>query len=176
MGINDRELLDTLAIREIEPTDWPELKRVRLKALADSPDAFCSSYQDQVKFPDAEWQKRACSWHEDPDTGFFLVFDQSVCMGIAGVYRNSDQESISHAYSVWIEPDLRGTGLATRLMERLEDWSRSNGMPIMEADVTDMNPQAIAFYMKIGFKETGESDAYPLNDCARTLRIRKDLE
>ncbi len=167
--------LGSLLIREVEADDWREMKRIRLKALFESPNAFCSRYEDQAKFPDAEWQRRASSWSEDPDTGFFMVFDDQVCLGMAGVSRNADKDGVSHAYSVWIEPELRGSGVASKLMAFLEEWSLSSGMPVMEADVTDMNPQAIAFYKKIGFKKTGESDRYPLNDCARTLRIRKRL-
>jgi hypothetical protein len=45
--------------RQARAADWEALRRLRLRALADTPDAFASTLEAEVALPDEFWQQRA---------------------------------------------------------------------------------------------------------------------
>ena len=45
-------------VREMVMADWPALRDIRLHALRDAPDAFGSTYADQVLLGEAHWRQR----------------------------------------------------------------------------------------------------------------------
>lgn len=49
----------TPTIRFARADEFRELKRLRLEALADSPLAFGSTFEQEAAFADAVWQRRA---------------------------------------------------------------------------------------------------------------------
>jgi hypothetical protein len=54
--------MDTaLLVRRIRSDEWRLLKDVRLRALADSPESFGSSFEREVAFEDAIWMSRAAN-------------------------------------------------------------------------------------------------------------------
>jgi hypothetical protein len=54
----------TLLVRRVNHDEWPLLKDVRLRALADSPESFGSSFEREVAFDDAIWMLRAAGGEE----------------------------------------------------------------------------------------------------------------
>ena len=52
----------TLTIRLCGLDDWQDLRAIRLEALADTPDAYGSTYEESVLWSDAQW-KNAASTH-----------------------------------------------------------------------------------------------------------------
>ena len=45
-----------MLIERLEPNEWRRLKSIRLRALADAPDAFGTTLQDVAVWPDTRWQ------------------------------------------------------------------------------------------------------------------------
>jgi hypothetical protein len=48
-----------LVVRQIRPEDWAVARSLRLRGLADAPDAFARTYQEESLRPDALWVDRA---------------------------------------------------------------------------------------------------------------------
>jgi hypothetical protein len=46
-------------VRRIEAAEWRELRELRLRALADAPDAFASTLEREAAFPEDVWRERA---------------------------------------------------------------------------------------------------------------------
>ena len=55
-------------VRETVMPDWPALRDIRLAALRDAPEAFSSTYAEQVNFGPEQWQQRIARG------GTFLAF------------------------------------------------------------------------------------------------------
>jgi len=49
----------TITIRRSERDDWRALKSIRLEALADTPDAYGSTWKENSKWSDAQWKNAA---------------------------------------------------------------------------------------------------------------------
>lgn len=58
----------------------------------------------------------------------------------------------NHVEMLFIEPDLRGTGIGRALL----DHARSSRNQL-SVDVNEQNPEAVGFYLHYGFAQTGRS-------------------
>jgi len=56
---------------------------------------------------------------------------------------------------IFVDPDLRGQGIGSRLLEALEAKARGENFSEMRLDVIDSNPRARALYERRGFEPVG---------------------
>lgn len=62
---------------------------------------------------------------------------------------------------MWVDPDWRGQGVASRLVDAVIEWARQRGKPRILLDVGDGNAAAIALYQSKGFEPTGKVGFLP---------------
>jgi ribosomal protein S18 acetylase RimI-like enzyme len=62
---------------------------------------------------------------------------------------------------MWVAPDLRGSGVALQLVERVMAWSRGCGRSRIVLSVEGDNDRAARFYEKCGFAELAEPPPLP---------------
>jgi hypothetical protein len=48
-----------MEVRQARAADWETLRELRLRALADAPDAFASTLRKEAEFPEQVWRQRA---------------------------------------------------------------------------------------------------------------------
>jgi len=65
-----------IEIRRVSADEWQLQRDVRLSALRDTPDAFASTYEQEVAFGENEWRARARN-------GLFAALDGPVPVGLA---------------------------------------------------------------------------------------------
>lgn len=81
-----------------------------------------------------------------PAVELWVAVDAEDCpLGFIGLNEN-------HVEMLFIEPDLRGTGIGRALLDHARS-SRSQ----MSVDVNEQNPEAVGFYLHYGFVQTGRS-------------------
>ena len=164
-----------IEIKDIAKADWREFRRIRLTALQESPYAFGGTYLEESKLEVADWKERVGRYVDDPDTVFLLCSVMSEFVGMAGCYRDKEKTDCSHIYSVWLKPDVRGQGIAEKMVAILEGWSRENGISVIEGHVTEVNNVARAFYKKQGYKETSTGSAIRWDPGVKQVLIRKTI-
>jgi ribosomal protein S18 acetylase RimI-like enzyme len=157
-----------VVIRRLEAADWPALKAVRLAALADAPEAFASTLERERDYSDERWQEWLAS-----TVATFGAFraggpDGPAHARIAGLVatrgpRSGQPEEARTWYlmSMWVSPDLRGSGAAARLVDAVRDQARRSGAERIRLWVTDVNGRARAFYDRLGFEPTGRHQLVP---------------
>lgn len=135
-------------LRRIGPEDWALLKDVRLRALADSPDAFAITLAESADKPDEVWQERAAT----PGPTYVALADgRAVAMG--GAFP-ADGERTAYVWGMWTAPAARGRGHASRILDELLAWCRGRALEV-RLHVTEGNEGARRLYLARGFRPTG---------------------
>jgi RimJ/RimL family protein N-acetyltransferase len=151
-------------IRRLAPEDWALLRDARLAALADSPDAFSSTFARESAFDEAMWRERASGcW-------FVATADEAVTGIVACYHDPASPPTQRHLVAMWVAAQARGTGIAAELVESVVAWARTDGATEVTLGVADGNERARALYLKCGFVSTGEAFALE-SDPTREIKI-----
>ena len=126
-------------VRRLGPDDWEAFRDIRLRSLADSPDAFGSTLAREQAFDEAEWRRRV--------RGPVYVVEDPGPVALGGLF---DDAGVFHVWGMWTDPEHRGRGHAHRLLDALI-------APDVDAvlDVNVTNDAARAAYERYGFVGTG---------------------
>lgn len=65
---------------------------------------------------------------------------------------------------VFVLPRNRGRGIARRIMERLEDRAREEGIPKVLLETGTEQPEALELYARLGYTRCGAFGNYPDDD------------
>lgn len=139
--------MDDLELRFLGPVDWQLWRSLRLVALAEAPEAFGATYEDELARPQAFWE----GWlgKDEPQVAL-LDRGEPVAMG-AGFLEDDDR---LHVISMWTAPAYRGRRLAARVLDALVEWAAPRGLTLV-LDVAIGNAGARSVYTAYGFTATG---------------------
>ncbi|MFE3454095.1 GNAT family N-acetyltransferase [Nonomuraea sp. NPDC059194] len=144
----------------IEPLGTHEtdrLRAIRLRALAEAPDAFGSSYAKDAAHPKEKWAERL----SNPDSVWFVAVGEGQDAGL--VCGLEERPGHVHLLSMWVAPEARGTGLAGRLVDEVVAWARARQAQEIGLWAVDANAAARALYARKGFVPSGKVMALPSN-------------
>lgn len=162
--------METMGQEKIEivmlpPSSWQEYKALRLRALKTEPQAFSSSYEREVAYPDDKWQQRLRDVESGKSWIFFGKLNDKL-VGMTGAYR--DEEDIQNhqvwLWGVYVDPEARRKGIAKLLMEKiLGELKGHSDIAIVKVGVNVDQESAKKLYEKFGFKAT-ETELLVLGD------------
>ena len=137
--------------RQIQKHEWELMKKVRLAALQDAPQAFATSFTSAQSMPDTLWQQRAIEGAQGEKSFCTLAFDekQPIAMGIG--LPDETNPHYSHLVAMWVSPNYRGTSAAHLILEEIFKWAKKRGAKYLFAGVKENNQRAQNFYHKMGF-------------------------
>jgi GNAT superfamily N-acetyltransferase len=145
------------AIRRIQIGEADLFKQMRLASLRDAPYAFSSTYESALRRSAESWREQADSTAQGSDRATFIAFSDDSPIGIAALYRLSDQPDVGEVLQVWVVPEYRGIGVARDLMDAVFEWAGDNIFRAIVARITNGNTGALRFYRKYGFGLTNEA-------------------
>jgi GNAT superfamily N-acetyltransferase len=152
----------TITIRRSDRRDWRALKAIRLEALADTPDAYGSTWNENSKWSDAQWKNAASR------RLYYLAFRDEEVVGMASGGLNDMHPGTRWLYGMYVTPSDRGSGTADQLVATVCAWARGEGADEIYLHVTSSVARARAFYTRLGFRPNGET--FPMDrDHALTL-------
>ena len=136
--------------RRLNPGEGQLYRAVRLEALRESPEAFCSRYEDAVARSDQSWADQADSSSSGSNRATFVTIeDQPV--GLAALYRDEKNPDVGELIQMWVAPEVRGGSVATELLLEVFQWASSNRIATVKAEVITSNARALRFYEEFGF-------------------------
>jgi GNAT superfamily N-acetyltransferase len=138
-----------LQIDELGPTEGLRLRAIRLRALADSPDAFGDTLAAASARAPEEWAKQVA------DLPTFVAVVDGEDAGMVRAARDSRDASSAWLLSMWVAPAHRRRGIGARLIGEVVAWARAQGCRRILLEVADENPSAIALYASQGFIPNG---------------------
>lgn len=142
-------------IRTLLPHDWPKHRVARLRALADSPDAFGSTLaQAQERAPEAWAARLAEAAVSGKDYPLIAEIDGEPA-GLAWAMVSGSDPVLVELFQVWVAPEARGRGIAAALLQEVTRWARTTGAAAIQLDVTCGDTAAVRLYRRAGFQEIG---------------------
>jgi ribosomal protein S18 acetylase RimI-like enzyme len=133
----------------VRPEEWEVLRDVRLRALADAPDAFGTTHAQALARPDDWWRDWAQRSAVDAGQAMFLAWEGAEAIGITGAYGDRRRFDV---ISMWTDPAHRGKGVASALLRAALDFT--GDAPVF-LSVTEGNERARRLYERHGFVSTG---------------------
>jgi ribosomal protein S18 acetylase RimI-like enzyme len=145
-----------LTVRPFGRGEWTQYRDLRLRALADSPDAFGSTLAQERLRSDAEWERRLLAGIDSPRDLPLMAYAGNEAVGLAWCRISETEPATAHLYQVWTAPEHRGQGAGRRLVETSIDWARTNGVTSVLLSVTCGDTAAARLYRRLGFMPVGE--------------------
>jgi ribosomal protein S18 acetylase RimI-like enzyme len=146
-------------IKLLTAHDWHILKKVRLSALDESPDAFLHRYEDERKYDEAAWRAEFTrgDWYVRIPTG------RPEPVGLVGITREPSTPA-QHRFLeyLWVAPECRGRGVAFGMINYVLGRLRKSAVLTVFLWVLDGNDRAMRLYKRVGFVSCNRRQ--PLDD------------
>ena len=149
---------------------WQTYRDVRLRALETNPEAFRSTFAQELKLDESTWAQLAGNpgtfvWIDAADEPSPTSQQAPRADGLVTVVPPHDDEKdeiAEHAnvaaddvavlVSMWVEPALRGGGAADELMEAALEYARKKTWKAVVLEVFSENARAAGLYLRHGFQ------------------------
>jgi GNAT superfamily N-acetyltransferase len=141
-----------MSIRRLDTADHDVARPIRLRALWDSPAAYGSTYEREVRFPSRIWVDRLAV---KTNATFLLESPEYGASGIVAVVRDDTDQRLAHLVGMWVDPRIRGTGAADDLVDRVILWAQTTMCRLCACTSQKDNGRAERLYLRHGFARTG---------------------
>ena len=163
-------------VRETVTAEWEAWRNIRLQALRDAPDAFASTYAEQVKLGEAHWRQRVAggglflAWIPEVSAPEASAFEPA---GMVGGYQASP--GTVELISMFVRPQARGRGVGEALIDAVTGWARERDATCVHLWVTETNKHARLLYERCGFSVTAERQPLPSNPALGEIGMARPL-
>ncbi|WP_433523578.1 N-acetyltransferase family protein [Nocardia pseudovaccinii] len=135
-------------VRLLTPEDWAAFRSIRLRALADAPQAFGSTLEQARSRSDQDWSDLLTQRAQ------FVASVDGIDVGTAAGLDDPERPG-AHLISMWVAEKSRGTGISDRLVRSVIDWAVDVGHRKVWLEVAAGNAAAERLYLRHGFVRTG---------------------
>lgn len=134
-----------IIIRRASAEDKPDWLRMRLLLW---PYATAEGFEPQLDpiLADPNQAAFIASLPDGRRVGFLEV-------GIRTYGEGCETSPVGYAEGLYVDEDLRGQGLALRLMRAAEDWAREKGYQEIASDTWLENEASIQMHLRLGYEE-----------------------
>jgi GNAT superfamily N-acetyltransferase len=143
-----------MQIRRLLNSDAAEYRALRLRALHDHPEAFRSSYEEEVLKPLSISEQRL---DDTSPVRFWGAFVDSKLVGTVGLDREQ-RLKVQHkalVIGMYVAPEYARRGIAHALLHILLADARTSHLELLVLTVTDGNRDAERLYLDTGFVSWG---------------------
>lgn len=163
-------------IRTLDAHEWPKYRDIRLRALADAPDAFGSSLAaEQDRTPD-EWAARLFA-AVDSDQNHLLIAELAgAAQGLLWARLDAGNSAVVNIFQMWVAPESRGHGIAAALLHEALIWARSRNARVVQLGVTCGDTPAMRLYLRAGFQAFGTPEPLRLGSSVLAQSMRLVLD
>jgi ribosomal protein S18 acetylase RimI-like enzyme len=140
-----------ITLEVIGADNWERWRDMRLDALREAPEAFCSSLSDWEDHSERTWRARLT----EVSANFIATLDGKDVGMVSAATSDEEVELIG----MWVAPFSRGRGIGDQLVEAVVDWSQSQQPSRLTLRVLVGNDRAVNLYERHGFEYETRSDA-----------------
>jgi ribosomal protein S18 acetylase RimI-like enzyme len=137
------------------PADAASYRALRLRGLAEHPDAFTSSAEDEAKKPLAATEARIAPDSADAVFGAFAGGELAGVVGLARERRAKNRHKAT-VFGMYVAPEFARRGVGRALIRHvLAVAQREHGLEQLELTVTQTSDAARTLYESEGFRSFG---------------------
>jgi ribosomal protein S18 acetylase RimI-like enzyme len=140
--------------RNVEMADWQKYKKIRLEALKNDQRAFSSSYEQELKRTDEDWQGKIASSLPGNDKKIFIGVEknENEFLAIGGAFAKDDP-SEWNIFGIYVTPEYRGQGISKILFAGIITALKNlGGIKKLVLRVNAKQEAAIRLYKSFGFE------------------------
>lgn len=142
-------------VERLTAQEWRTYRDLRLRALADAPDAFGSTLAAERARLDAEWERQLAAAAPSPADLPLVARVGPEAVGLAWARIEDAVPEVAHLFQVWVAPEHRGRGIGQLLLDAAVAWARASGARSMVLNVTRGDTPAVRLYTRAGFRPVG---------------------
>ncbi len=144
-------------VERLAAADWERLRRLRLTALADAPDAFQRTLAEEAEFAPEAWRGRLTG-----DSANFMAVQGDTDVGMVACAPYRGLQGMVGLFGMWVAPSHRRSGIGKLLVEAVLAHARGlDGCEGLVLDVCDENRAAVGLYAALGFEPNGKVGFLP---------------
>ena len=145
-------------VRTIEPSEWKAYRSIRLRALAEAPDAFGSTLAAEAVCTESHWQERlSLAATSGRDLPIFAVAAADP-VGLAWGKAYAVDPAKVDLFQMWVDPECRKQGVGSLLLNHVVRWARARNADWLCLGVTCGDTPAYRLYTRTGFVAVGGSE------------------
>ena len=138
-----------ITVRNLHEDDWEDYRSVRLSALRESPEAFVATVEEEEAYDESFWRQRMRR------SARLIAEKDGRAVGVVSIgTAEASETSAGELFGLWVRPDSRGSGVATRLVKDGAALAARRGNTHLVYWVGTENGRAVAFASGMGFRPT----------------------
>lgn len=139
-----------ISVRLLAEEDWDLFRSVRLAALAESPESFVATHEEESGFDEGFWRERMRRSHR------FVAEQDDTVVGVVSVGPHSEDPESGDLFGLWVAPEHRSAGVSSRLVHAGAKQAIEDGRVRLYYWVGTENGRGIAFASNAGFRVSSE--------------------
>jgi len=143
-------------VRRLLADEWQAYRTIRLRALADAPDAFGSTLAREEALPDETWATRVAKSAVSGIDCALVAEVEGQLAGLLWAKVDAQDAGRVNLFQMWVAPQCRGRGVAAALLDEALGWARTRGTRVVHLGVNSENAGALRLYERAGFQPIGE--------------------
>ena len=145
-------------VRTFQSREWRSYRDLRLRALADAPDAFGSTLAAEQMREESEWSMRLARGIESGLDLPLVAEVNQVAVGLAWAKVDASNPALANLYQMWVDPKFRRSGVGRMLLRAAIDWARGQNVQTVVLGVTCGDTPAMRLYLQAGFRPVGATE------------------
>lgn len=166
--------MTSITIRPFAADEWPLYKALRLRSLADSPDAFGSTLELESLRADDVWADRLRSGATSGKDAALVAWVGDLPSGLVWAKEDAGAPGHVDVFQMWVAPEARGLGVGKALLEAALAWCRGHGAKVVRLGVAEGDTPANRLYRRAGFVVVGEPE--PIRPGSDRMAVNMRLE
>lgn len=147
---NGNSIPEDIIVSRLKQDRYNDFKTLRLESLIEDSQAFGSSYEEEINFPDEVWKSRI--------TNMLFAMDNNQLLGMIGFLPRSRLKTchVADIFSFYVRKEHRGLGIGWKLLnESLNIIEKNQEIRKITLGVNSEMEAAIHLYSKSGFTISG---------------------
>ena len=144
-----------MKIRTLQAHEWDSYRALRLRSLADAPDAFGSTLAAEHGRSAEDWAGRLALAQVSGIDHPLVADEAGTLVGLLWAKVDGSDAAVVNIFQVWVAPEHRGRGVARAMLGEAVCWARARQARAVHLGVICGDTADSRLYLRAGFEPNG---------------------